>query len=131
MTVYEGVVLGQGSPEVASSQSQTDPVPSAVERKTLRVASPLTPSLHEPVPTHRPPPELLDEQGNLQQFHVERLLKRRRHKGQYQYLVKWRGYPKSKNSWFEVPLRQDCPYAVDIFDRRAEGQLASQRASHQ
>ena len=131
MTVYERVALGPGSLKVASSQSQTDPVPSAREKKTLGVASPLTPSLHEPVPTHRPPPALLDEKGNLQ-FHVERLLKRRRHKGQYQYLVKWRGYPESENSWeFEVPLRQDCPYAVDVFERRAEGQHAPQRVSDQ
>ena len=62
-------------------ESQTDPVPSARAKKTFGVASPLTPSLHEPVPTHRPPPALLDEQGNLQ-FHVERLLKRRRPKVQ-------------------------------------------------
>ena len=82
MTVHERVVLGQVSPEVSSSQSQTDLVPSAREQKTIGVFSPLTPRLHEPVPTHRPPPELLDEQGNLQQFHVERLLKQRRHKGQ-------------------------------------------------
>ena len=86
MTVNERVVLGQGSPGVASFQSQTFPLQPARERKTRGVASPLTPSLHEPVPTHRPPGALLDEQGNLQ-FHVERILKRRRHKGQYQYLV--------------------------------------------
>ena len=51
-TVHERVVLGQGSPEVASSQSQTDPVPSACKRKNLGVASLLTTSLHAPVPTH-------------------------------------------------------------------------------
>ena len=53
------------------------------------------PSLREPVsrgpPTvHRPPPTLLDEHENLH-FRVERILKRRRRHGQYQYLVKWRG----------------------------------------
>ena len=79
MTVHERVVLGQVSPGVSFSQSQTDPVQSAREQNTLGVASPLTVSLHEHVPTHRPPLMLLDEQGNLQ-FHVERLLKRRRHK---------------------------------------------------
>jgi hypothetical protein len=65
----------------------------------------------------RPPAALLDEQGDLH-YHVERLLARRRCQGQYQYLVKWRGYPHSENSWeFEVPLRQDCPDVVDAFDR--------------
>ena len=42
----------------------------------------------------------------------------------------WLEYPESDNSReFEVPLWQYCPYAVDIFDRRAECQLASQLAS--
>ena len=114
MTFHKRVVLGRGSPGVISYQSHTDPVQSARERKTREVASPLTPSLHEPVPTQRPPPASLDEQGNLQ-FHVKKLLNRRHHKGQCRYLVKWRGYPESKNSWeFEVPLRQDYPYAVDV-----------------
>ena len=77
----------------------------------------------------RPPPTLLDEQGN-QQFHVEKILQRRRRSGQYQYLVKWRGYPESENSWeFEILLRQDCPYAVDVFERRAQGQIGTQDAS--
>eukprot|EP00644_Phytophthora_capsici_P010100 jgi/Phyca11/120521/e_gw1.41.347.1 len=56
----------------------------------------------------RPPPALLDEHGDLH-YHVERLMARRRRQGHNQYLVKWRGYPHSQNSWeFEVPLRQDC-----------------------
>ncbi|ETO63954.1 hypothetical protein F444_18417 [Phytophthora nicotianae P1976] len=43
---------------------------------------------------------------------------RRRRQGHTQYLVKWRGYPHSQNSWeFEVPLRQDCPDVVDSYDR--------------
>ena len=106
-------------------------MPSARELKTLGFTSPVTPSLHEPVPTHRPPPALLYKQGNLQ-FHVERLLKRLRHKGHYQYLVKWREYHESENSWeFEAPLRQDCPFTVDVFERRAAGQLAPQGASDQ
>ena len=110
MTVHERGVSVQGSTEVASSQSQTVCGCSMLVRKRLaKVASPLAPSLHEPVPPHGPPPPLLDEQWNLQ-FYVERLLKRIRHKNQYQYLVKWRGYPESENSWeFKVPLRQNFP----------------------
>ncbi|OWZ00155.1 hypothetical protein PHMEG_00028722 [Phytophthora megakarya] len=43
---------------------------------------------------------------------------RRRHLGHDQYLVKWRGYPHLQNSWeFEVPLRQDSPDVVDVYDR--------------
>ena len=47
--------------------------------------------------THRAPPAFLDEQRNLQ-FHVERLLQQRRRNGQYEYLMKWRGYPEYKSS---------------------------------
>ena len=60
-------------------------------------------SLREPnpralAPIHRPPPVLVDEQGNVQ-FHVERILQKRRYHDQLQYLMKWRGYFKSYNSW--------------------------------
>jgi hypothetical protein len=78
----------------------------------------------------RSPPALLDEQGN-RHFHVERILKRRRRQGYNQYLVKWRGYPHSENSWeFEVPLRQDCPDVVDDFDHRDRALSSSPRPSN-
>ncbi|ETI34724.1 hypothetical protein F443_18839, partial [Phytophthora nicotianae P1569] len=64
----------------------------------------------------RPPPALLDEHGEPH-YHVERLVARRRHRGRTQYLVKWRGYPYSQNSWeFEMPLREDCRDVVDAYD---------------
>ncbi|GMF45048.1 unnamed protein product [Phytophthora fragariaefolia] len=66
----------------------------------------------------RPPPALLGEQGSLH-YHVECILAKSRCRGHNQYLVKWRGYPNSENSWvFEVPLRQDCPDVVAAFDRK-------------
>ncbi|ETO99762.1 hypothetical protein F441_22818, partial [Phytophthora nicotianae CJ01A1] len=64
----------------------------------------------------RPPPALLNGRGEPH-YHVERLVARRRHRGRTQYLVKWRGYPHSQNSWeFELPLREDCPDVVDAYD---------------
>ncbi|KAE9050484.1 hypothetical protein PR001_g2348 [Phytophthora rubi] len=60
------------------------------------------------------PPALLDEHGELH-YHEERLHKRHQHRGHNQYLVQWRGEPPSWD--YEVPLRQDCPQAVDAFDR--------------
>ena len=98
----------QGADSDFESQSHGDPVPSESGRRGLS-------------PRYRPPPALLDEHGNPH-FHVERVLRRRRRQGQTQCLVKWKGYPESENSWeFEIPLRQDCPYAVDAFERRAHG----------
>jgi hypothetical protein len=98
--------------------------PRVQQRQVLAVPEARQPSLEEnSTPSEpgrsqgRPPAALLDEQGDLH-YHVERLLARRRCQGQYQYRVKWRGYPHSENSWeFEVPLRHDCPDVVDAFDR--------------
>lgn len=42
-------------------------------------------------------PPALDPDDN--QFEVERLIGKRRFGRGVQYLVKWRGYPDSKNSW--------------------------------
>ena len=116
-------------PQIAASSpgGPADPLGEAVDAPTLKdgfepfhTSSQLVPnylegpapraSKQQPLlPRFRPPPALLDKHGNLQ-FHVEKLLKRRRHKGQHQYLVKWLGYPASENSWeFEASLRQDCP----------------------
>jgi hypothetical protein len=84
----------------------------APPRGACRSATPASDPSHGDGQVPRPgsaraPPALLDEQGN-RHFHVERILRRRRRQGHNQYLVKWRGYPHSENSWeFEVPLRQD------------------------
>ncbi|KAE9166347.1 hypothetical protein PF005_g29231 [Phytophthora fragariae] len=48
---------------------------------------------------------------------VQRLLKRRGRSGQYQYLVKWRGYPSSRNSWEPgARLEEDCADLVVSFE---------------
>ncbi|GMF33033.1 unnamed protein product [Phytophthora fragariaefolia] len=65
----------------------------------------------------RPPPALLDRNGDLH-YYVERVLQGRRIQGKRQLLVKWRGYPTSQNSWEpEDRLRVDCPKAVAIWNR--------------
>ncbi|KAE8983545.1 hypothetical protein PF002_g29737 [Phytophthora fragariae] len=62
------------------------------------------------------PPPLLGNKGVLY-YHVERLLKRRGRSGQYQYLVKWRGYPSSRNSWEPgARLEEDCADLVVSFE---------------
>ena len=64
---------------------------------------------HASSSVHRPPPTLLDAKGK-HQFHTKKILKRRHRHGQYQYLVKWRGYPESEISWeYDIYLRHDCP----------------------
>ncbi|KAE8965761.1 hypothetical protein PR002_g28586 [Phytophthora rubi] len=73
-----------------------------------------------PGPTPLPllaPPHLLGYEGVLC-YHVEKLLKRRGRSGQHQYLVKWRGYPSSRNSWETgARLEEDCADLVAAFER--------------
>ena len=74
-------------------------------------------------------PTLLDEHRNLQ-FCVKKILRKHRSRVQNQNLVQWGGYPGSWNSWeFELPLPQNCPYAVEVYERRVQGQLAIADAS--
>ncbi|GMF46155.1 unnamed protein product [Phytophthora fragariaefolia] len=71
-------------------------------------------------PPLRAPPPLLGSEGALY-YHVEKLLKRRRRNGQYQYLVKWRGYPGSRNSWEPgARLEEDCADIVAAFESAHE-----------
>jgi hypothetical protein len=138
---YVGLLKPYHDPSHVSSDELA---PRVRQSQDLAVPEATQPSLEEnSTPSgrsraqHRPPAALLDEQGDLH-YHVERLLARRRCQGQNQYLVKWRGYPHSQNSWeFEVPLRQDCPDVVDAFDRLDHQQRQglrprerSNRASH-
>ena len=46
----------------------------------------------------RPPPDLIDGE---EEFEVERIEQHRRHGRQrkLQYLIKWKGYPSSDNTW--------------------------------
>ena len=90
--------FGVGAAPAPAVSSASFPACSESEPKSHGDTSLREPAQRELSPIHRPPPALLDEQGNLQ-FHVEKLLRKRRHHGQYQYLVKWRGYPESWNSW--------------------------------
>jgi len=44
----------------------------------------------------KPPPDLID---NQEEFEIEAIISHRRKGNQWQYLIKWKGYPTSDNSW--------------------------------
>ena len=64
----------------------------------------------------RPPPDLINDQ---EQYKVEAIRSHQRHgrKQQLQYLVKWKGYPESDNTWEPVDHIQ-APQLVKEYERR-------------
>ncbi len=44
----------------------------------------------------RPPPDLID---NKEEFEIETIVSHRRKGNQWQYLIRWKCYPTSDNSW--------------------------------
>ena len=58
----------------------------------------------------RPPPDLVDGQ---QEYEVEAILTHCRYRGKYQYLVKWKGYDSSENTW---EPEQNLTNMVELLD---------------
>jgi hypothetical protein len=52
------------------------------------------------------------------EYIVEELINRRGTKAKREYLVKWRGYPRSESTWEPVSLRRRCADLVDEYDLR-------------
>jgi hypothetical protein len=68
----------------------------------------------------RPPPELLPSGEEV--FEVERILDKRtqriRGRNVVQYLIKWKGYPDSDNTW-EPRHHLHCDTLLEEFDKRS------------
>ncbi|CAK9318967.1 unnamed protein product [Citrullus colocynthis] len=58
------------------------------------------------------------ERTNLDEgfFEVEAIRRKRVRKGQLQYLVKWRGWPETENTWEPVDNLQSCFEFIDEFE---------------
>jgi len=63
----------------------------------------------------RPPPNLV---GGEQEYKVEAILAHRRFRGKYQYLVKWKGYDSSKNTWEPESNLTHMEELLDEYKRR-------------
>lgn len=57
-----------------------------------------------------PPPDVID---NIQEYEVEAIISHKRFRGKIRYLVKWKGYPTSENSY---QYSTDLKNAKDILD---------------
>ncbi|GAB4839499.1 La ribonucleoprotein [Ancistrocladus abbreviatus] len=49
-------------------------------------------------------------------YEIEAIRKRRIFKGEPQYLIKWRGWPESSNTWEPLEHLQTCPDVVEAFE---------------
>jgi hypothetical protein len=65
-------------------------------------------------PPALPPPILIDRQ---EEFEVEKLENSHVHWGRLQYLVKWKGYPSSENTWEPTSAVKNSPDLVTAFHR--------------
>src|SRR6266851_5708881 len=75
----------------------------------------------------RPPPDLIDDR---EQYEVETIRSHRRHgkKRQLQYLVKWKGYPESDNTWEPVGHIQ-APRLIKEYEQRQKKHISMAQAS--
>ena len=66
----------------------------------------------------RPPPEIIDDEG--EHYEVETILKSRAtpNRRGLQYLVKWKGYPASENSWVAAGDMKNAPKLTTAFHSR-------------
>ncbi|KAF8667349.1 hypothetical protein HU200_053024 [Digitaria exilis] len=60
-------------------------------------------------------------------FEIEAIRRRRLRKGQLQYLVKWRGWPESANTWEPFENLKACSDIVDAFDERSRSPRSSRK----
>ncbi|GAB2284539.1 La ribonucleoprotein [Dionaea muscipula] len=60
-------------------------------------------------------------------YEIEAIRKKRIFKGEPQYLIKWRGWPESSNTWEPLEHLQTCPDVVEAFEERRSGQKKTYR----
>ncbi|KAL1802512.1 hypothetical protein DCAR_0934071 [Daucus carota subsp. sativus] len=60
-------------------------------------------------------------------FEIEHIRRKRVKKGEVQYLVKWRGWPESANTWEPVEHLEAVPDVVDAFEQRQSGKHKSSK----
>ncbi|GAB2215669.1 hypothetical protein Droror1_Dr00020064 [Drosera rotundifolia] len=60
-------------------------------------------------------------------YEIEAIRKKRIFKGEPQYLIKWRGWPESSNTWEPLEHLQTCPDVVEAFEERQSAQKKTYR----
>ena len=58
-----------------------------------------------------------EEEEEFVEYEVEKVVDKRIHKGKVEYLLKWKGYPSSDNTW-ESEDNLDCQELVQDYEER-------------
>ena len=80
-------------------------------------------------PRHPPPPPALYVKDDYEYFEIENILDSKREGRRLYYLIKWKGYPDSENSW-EPPSCISARGLVKEFHRRNPGKPGEPRHVH-
>jgi len=72
---------------------------------------------------HRPPPEIVNEE---EEYEVEKILSSRKRGNNYKYLIKWKGYPTSDNSWEPEENLANAAEKLNEYQRRKKIPLSFQ-----
>ena len=67
------------------------------------------------LPVTEPPPDLVE---GSEEYEVEKIENSRVHRGKLQYLVKWKGYPVSDNTWEPQGHLKNAQKHIDDFHKR-------------
>ncbi|CAN6487080.1 unnamed protein product [Victoria cruziana] len=78
---------------------------------------------HEPQCLLQPEPTKLDEGF----YEIEDIRKKRTRKGQVQYLIKWRGWPETANTWEPEENLQGCRDILEAYDERSSKSVRKRR----
>nr|XP_043619384.1 chromo domain protein LHP1-like isoform X2 [Erigeron canadensis] len=76
-----------------------------------------------------------DEQGGRPKlaegyYEIETVRKKRSRKGQVQYLIKWRGWPETSNTWEPVENLISCSDIIDAFEERMKSTKQKSSKKH-
>jgi transposase InsO family protein len=71
------------------------------------------------------------EEESEDEYEVEEILDRQRISGKPHYLVKWKGYDTSENTWEPIENLRDCHQLVQQYDHQAKATLQNHHQRHQ
>ena len=64
----------------------------------------------------------LEDEDEQQEFEVEEVLDRRQEKGQLYYLIKWKNFDSSANSWEPINNLIHCREIIKEFEQRKKAE---------